>query len=217
MVCGVLGAVGISSATTMNGAGTVQELADGGYVTPVDVAGQSWATILDVQLTSTNWGPTLDNRLRHDAWYEIGLQDWMAAGPLNLVFHGIANYGDNPDVINVYVYDNEPTMGAVLYSGEDASSLLVPNWTAIPATWVGSWSDDDDTVSTNDVVFSMDFSNPALAWVLNGGTFGIGIDPDCAYYFDRLTIETPVPEPASMALLGTGLICLAGLKRRRSK
>jgi hypothetical protein len=57
----------------------------------------------------------------------------------------------------------------------------------------------------------------------SAGTFALGFDPDCHFFNDGIKLEiytsspATVPEPATMALLGTGLAGLYARRRRQQK
>lgn len=85
--------------------------------------------------------------------------------------------------------------------------------------FLGNWNDPGGGSPSNfDLVYTIPSSY--FSW-LSDGNFGFGIDPDCHYYNDGITFNITTtheaPEPATLLLLGSGLLGLAGLARRRFK
>jgi hypothetical protein len=68
--------------------------------------------------------------------------------------------------------------------------------------------------------FTADQLNILSAYFLNGSDIAFGFDPDCHFWNDGISFSfttsptTPTPEPATLALLGTGL---AGFYYRRKR
>ena len=141
--------------------------------------------------------------LTHGVHYEYLIDDVdssLAITGLNIIFHDFYNWsgGTAADFLPVSIFDNVDPTGTL--------SLL------------GVWYDDGVYSTHNDIVFST--SLPAhLAYLQNGSQFGIALDPQCHFYGDSFSVEVQmnaVPEPATMLLLGLGLVGLGGLSRKKA-
>lgn len=135
-----------------------------------------------------------------------------------LTIRNIWDWTEEEDVLYTHLLDS-PQMGFVSYQddqgGGDAWAGQGPK--------IGQWSDPVGGHARNfDLVYR--FSDLGLVDDLQAfvqdGKFGIGFDADCHYFNDgiKLKIETkPVPEPASMLAMGSGVLALMRARKLRRK
>ena len=161
--------------------------------------------------------------LDHYKFYTWGLDTPApAAGEViesaSLFFDDIRNYDSSSNILYVHLLDSASlgvTVGTDYQGGGnafDGQGTHLNTWVNLP-----SYAQD----------ITYDFSNDELVALNNylsgsDDRIGLGFDPDCHFYNNgiTLTIQTStsvIPEPGTMFLLGSGLIGLAGFRRRFKK
>lgn len=163
--------------------------------------------------------------LDHHTTYEWGLQLNLEEGEVvtgaSLFFDNIANWQVEPNDLFLNLLNGSPA------GVTNASDNELQKTNYFTTDWVGEGIELNQytNLPTTPQDLTYNFDTPELstlyAYLLDDGIFGIGLDPDCHFWNDgiSLTINTetnPVPIPGAVWLLGSGLTGLVGLRRRKN-
>lgn len=156
--------------------------------------------------------------LDHYKYYTWGI-DWnLPQGETitaaTLFFDDIRNYNSGPNDLYVQLLDSASN-GVVVGTDNQASG----NYFANQGIQLYHGINLSNTAQDIKVIFNSGQISTLLDY-LKDGNFGLGFDPDCHFYNDEITltlntVNTPIP--GAIFLLGSGLVGLAGLKKKLKK
>jgi hypothetical protein len=129
---------------------------------------------------------------------------------------GVASFTDDPNPNNTTVSIIDDFVNTRFHND--------PNWLVANGTADTFLTSQQFGTTGTNFVYDLTAAQvqALMTYISNGGSFALGFDPDCHFFndgirFDIYTAPANVPEPATLALLGTGLAGLYARKRRKQQ
>ena len=151
-----------------------------------------------------------------------------------LTFSNISNWDSNPNMLFIHLLDTAQAAGVSSFNDatgtpvttiQDNFAGTLLNSNPLVAAGTGNTFLTSRSFTTTPTTFVYNFTAGQIqalsAYFANGSNIAFGFDPDCHFWNNGITFTvntTPnnVPEPTTLALLGTGIAGFL-VKRRRSK
>ena len=181
------------------------------------------------------------NDLDHHSVYTWKIRGVSLAGKTvtgaRITITNIRNWDANANRLFMHLLDNARFAGVASFIDDLTGSAPVTDirddfvdtryhnrsdWLVAPGTADTFLTSRSFTTTPTNFVYDFTASQlqALMAYIANDGAFALGFDPDCHFFNDGIKLEiytsaAPVPEPTTMALLGTGLAGLYARRRRQ--